>query len=1050
MISALPEKDRQWLHSDPEKARKDLLERPYRSQGEIEGKRRKVDKKTGEVIQEAVPAKPVPKLGSKTPPKYADYKTPPKSKLKDPVTPEIGRENLPAELSDPYLTSDEEARELTPKYTKQVVEAFNKVDVDALHAAAKGGRAKRGWYKDTADALVKLFGRESARFVGVLAALSPRTSVAENLRMAAQLWAEYSQWDKERAAKGLDGQPTYDEVMKWLSRLQHEDNPQKIKGIMSVIHNNIALALSSEDVDKLDIAALSGPKVDRFRRNLLGDLYQVTLDTWMAKLVGMDQKDLSGRSRKRSKDALKGGGPRSLRVINAEYQAFAMANRMVAKRLTAENPDDPPWTPAEVQECSWAFIRALADFGGKARMLGRAHTPLEALDLLTHEKVSDNADFLSLIFTRDDYGENPVLKAFERAGYGKSLASLEREYQRAKKAKAKKARKGRVAGDYSDAERPAAERAARRAGSLVRGSMTHIKNSFRRHGAVLRFAATPEETYAPPATSMPPADMATALPPPPQQPPPPDEHREALLSLTPNTDDLNFEEALARTRSSNQKAFKKIVEHINEQIGLKAHIHNAVGDWSNGAENSLLQSIREPIDPKTTDYLAAWYGLLANQKAVLAFNPHHGGLDSVYEVEVPSTDLKSVRKSLDAAGIQFRTLVPTKKGTKVVLFDAKRENREQVAQWAGEHSATVRESIGTGRFIGDKPTRTAARAAYRKIITAYEAEAGKAGGKVRTYEPPVQPNHLRPREKGDPFRNSKTGRVIRMSRLKPLKLARDDDLSYHPRHADGSPKETGRFSTEAAKILHHFKEFLHTAKEDVAETVKKVRRKPKVEEKLQYAAGDDPVEHVVSAVKEHGGKYGLAPIYKVRQYLSSKGITDRDAQDKAMHAARKQQHVVPSRLEGRVKVSDEEREGAWHSYGETLGHLEIHPESSHAKAKFARRQAPAGGAIVQGQYFEQAPPGGAVVRGLYYRGGEKLPRKDIPVRRPDGSVPHEAKKYARNPGYTPGVDPRVEKLREATGRGGKGQPPANVREQTPKPFKGISRVGSGLTSLSRR
>lgn len=197
----------------------------------------------------------------------------------------------------------------------------------------------------------------------------------------------------------------------------------------------------------------------------------------------------------------------------------------------------------------------------------------------------------------------------------------------------------------------------------------------------------------------------------------------AWTFYSPNTDEgLNFEQAYSRLQSSNQKAFKEISADLFKTAGLtkNVQVHDAVGDWSDGAENSLLHVIKDPPSPEVTRYLAAWHGLLGNQKSVLHFESQEDGPDSVYQIFVPESSGEDVRNELSKFGIQYRTLVPTGQGHIVVIYDEKRSLRPNVEQFAEHYDATVREATGTGQYIGGA-TRTAARAAYRNIIRQFES-----------------------------------------------------------------------------------------------------------------------------------------------------------------------------------------------------------------------------------------------------------------------------------------------------------------------------------------
>lgn len=929
-VAKLSPGQRSRLHNDPKAAEKAFRKEPALSKGDREEK-----------------GMSTPRIGRAERPDYAEPRlhrpAGTSNKKKQVESAEEGRALLPPALTAVDLVTDEEAAELSPFQARRLVKHFNKLPADAEYvAAANAGKAKRGWYADAAKTLHSLFGTDAGRFVALLAATSPQVSVEENLRKAAEVWRLYQEWMNRRAAKGAHGTPTYEQVsaelQRWKDRPGREFNP------LGVHDNNIALALSSSDPAETTKVVLSGPKVDSFRRNLLGNLQAATNDVWMSYMGGFKQDEIAGR---------RGVHPEKADVdifkINGEYLANTIKLRRTAKKLNAQlQPGEKPWTAAEVQETVWSFFRALAYVGGSSRKKGQMPLdPVQALNSLTHETVHGNADFVTLLFKRDANGsKNSIIRNLEAAGLGPALERVFQAYKAEERRTPQERPRGSVLDALSPDERRALVPVARRAGQHVTGFMGQTK--YARKLRPLRFAAveqppSPQPMPAPPQ-AVNPAQGGGQIPGALAQLPPIDEHREHLLAFSPNVDDLSFEDALARSRAGNQKAFKRVVQHINEQVGLKAHLSDAIGDWSDGAENSILQTITEPVDSKTADYLASWYGLLANQKAVLAFTPLHGGLDSVYQIELPQTDLGQIRKSLDKAGIPFRTLVPSKKGTKVVIYDEKRGLRDQVAAWAGTHNATIRESIGQGRFIGGA-TRTAARAEYRKIITAYEAAAGKSGGQVRTYRPAVQPNHLRSEKNAEtPLRKRRSGAIVRFAAVDPL-------------HDVSIPRDTWTVKGELDRMVGAVRDALHSTKETFKDAYRQASKKRR--RKRKFAAGEpaDYRHEVAEAVRLHGGPYNHASLHKVRRYLSSKGLRDRSQQDRAIRAARLAGLIGAAALEGRYS-SPEEREAAIREGDSLLGSLHLKEEPVRYSGV-------------------QAPAGGVVVRGLFYPGGKWIPSANL-------------------------------------------------------------------------
>jgi hypothetical protein len=251
------------------------------------------------------------------------------------------------------------------------------------------------------------------------------------------------------------------------------------------------------------------------------------------------------------------------------------------------------------------------------------------------------------------------------------------------------------------------------------------------------------------------------------------------VAVSPNTaEGLSFEQAAEASESSNQKAFRKIIQEMLRAQGLKGQTYDAIGDWRDGAENSLLQEITDATDPATVEYLAAWYGLLANQKSVLVFHPDHSGKDSFYTLSVPATDMQALRQVLDEYDIPFRTIVRRGKNLEVAIYDQNRELRSRVAQFAGAAHARIQESVGTGHFLGDpagtstggSPSRAKARSEYRKVIEQYEARrdtssAAPTGG-VQTGQAPGGDRRQLSKSPRRTFQGLRAPAPLRLGRLK--------------------------------------------------------------------------------------------------------------------------------------------------------------------------------------------------------------------------------------------------------------------------------------------
>jgi hypothetical protein len=256
-------------------------------------------------------------------------------------------------------------------------------------AAALGGKAKKGWYEGSTQAIVNVFGPDASRFAALLSATSPQTSVESSLYNALQIWKNWTS----------AGRPTDREsIVKVMGQ-----SVQGGKGEESVLDawiNNSVRALSSDDPSQI---MLSGPKVDSFMKNLQGNVNEVTNDAWMASFALVDQKIFSGSLTKTDP----GKGPGYL-AMNARVRETAD----YLTKLTGET-----WTPAEVQETIWSWAKTLYETAGSA---GEQRSAVQLIqdNAITDELIASTPDFRTLFY---DSRFQPIL---EQAGYGEQLARL--------------------------------------------------------------------------------------------------------------------------------------------------------------------------------------------------------------------------------------------------------------------------------------------------------------------------------------------------------------------------------------------------------------------------------------------------------------------------------------------------------------------------------------------------------------------------------------------------------------------------------------------------
>ena len=285
-----------------------------------------------------------------------------------------------------HLT-EAERKKLNRASSQRLVDMWEKMPSAAeMASVAYAGRAKRGWYENSARAILDIFGVEDApRFAALLAALSPQTSVEANLINATKIWAAWTSYggiDRKR------DRPTDPDI---ILQIMADNVPGK-KGLDSVLEawrNNSIRALTAEFPENLII---SGPKVNSFMMNLRGEVNEVTLDTWMANYALLTEgRPFEGELNPKETDPGKGAG----------YLAMSATVRKAAKIISQRTGDN--WTPAEVQETVWSWAKAAYE---KHTAYDERRTVLQLIDDadLTHDEIANVPDFERL-FVQEFYSQ---------------------------------------------------------------------------------------------------------------------------------------------------------------------------------------------------------------------------------------------------------------------------------------------------------------------------------------------------------------------------------------------------------------------------------------------------------------------------------------------------------------------------------------------------------------------------------------------------------------------------------------------------------------------
>jgi len=225
---------------------------------------------------------------------------------------------LPLERADEFLRMNAAGQRNTIKaYAKSI-------DAETLAHAALAGRAARGWYTSSEQAIRSTFGVNAPVFTAILAASSPNVPVPTNVTAALDI---YGDWIRA-------GRTTDEATIRAIAK-------NRQPGLADFADNMVRVFQASpEELARTDNVLLSGPKVEPFRKNLLGDPNFVTQDVHTGRLLGGGAPGVSSRS------------------------LAGEAKHIEAARILSD------WTgvevtPSEVQEMSWSFIRALNEAGGK-------------------------------------------------------------------------------------------------------------------------------------------------------------------------------------------------------------------------------------------------------------------------------------------------------------------------------------------------------------------------------------------------------------------------------------------------------------------------------------------------------------------------------------------------------------------------------------------------------------------------------------------------------------------------------------------------------------
>ena len=210
--------------------------------------------------------------------------------------------------------------------------------------------------------------------------------------------------------------------------------------------------------------------------------------------------------------------------------------------------------------------------------------------------------------------------------------------------------------------------------------------------------------------------------------------------VSPNTrEGLKLDDAIRGLASSEEDKLIQQARGLRCVAQSKIDTLKAVGSWSDGAEHSVL--LRSNTDALTMRYIVAILGRDSQQKAALYFHSDSTGSAELYTLRPRGRagTMRRLSQLLTEAGIEYRTLVPTRASILVYVVDLKREMRTKIGAAARKIKARVMSRRGTAEFIGDDTSREKAKDIFENEIRNYESQNSALITKCRIRSSYAQP-----------------------------------------------------------------------------------------------------------------------------------------------------------------------------------------------------------------------------------------------------------------------------------------------------------------------
>ena len=195
-----------------------------------------------------------------------------------------------------------------------------------------------------------------------------------------------------------------------------------------------------------------------------------------------------------------------------------------------------------------------------------------------------------------------------------------------------------------------------------------------------------------------------------------------------------LDDSIAKLGTPEMTSFMKAMGSIDKIFGFAPDTQEAVGVWSDGAEQSSVARYKENIDFDTLKAMGAVKGLMSNQKAVLNFKADEiqevpddlvigEGKGFLFEFAMPG-DAKTVTKSLTDAGLEYKTVAPVgNSDTMIYLYTDEIETFKKYIKFVTDNNIQHEHNYGQGEFTGTWGEREEAYDIYNGAIEQYVSKA---------------------------------------------------------------------------------------------------------------------------------------------------------------------------------------------------------------------------------------------------------------------------------------------------------------------------------------